>query len=120
MLDPLKPEEQVEASRGIQIVNAAFDSTGLCFMVYVALLSPEVGEVFLKVLNAKLGTALGPEDFPGALGVRVLKAEKEFNRKAGFTKDDDRLPWFYYEEPLPPHNTVFSITDQEIDSTFDF
>jgi len=50
----------------------------------------------------------------------VLKAEKEFNRRAGFTKEDDRLPRFYYEEPLPPHNTVFSITDEEIDSTFDF
>jgi aldehyde:ferredoxin oxidoreductase len=37
-------------------VAAAFDSTGLCFMAYVALLAPEAGEAFLKVLNAKLGT----------------------------------------------------------------
>jgi len=55
-----------------------------------------------------------------ALGVRVLKAEREFNRKAGFTKEDDRLPRFFYEEPLPPHNTVFSLGDEEIDRTFDF
>lgn len=119
-LDPLKPEGQVEASRFIQIAMAAFDVTGLCFMASVALLTPEAGEAFLKVLNAKLGTQLGPDDFPGAMGIRVLKAEKEFNRKAGFTKEDDRLPRFYYEEPLPPHNTVFSITGEEIDSTFDF
>jgi aldehyde:ferredoxin oxidoreductase len=89
-------------------------------MASVALLTPEAGEVFLKLLNAKLGTQLGPDDFPGAMGISVLKAEKEFNRKAGFTKEDDRLPRFYYEEPLPPHNTVFSISDEEIDSTFDF
>ena len=119
-LDPLKPEGQVEASRFIQTAMAAFDVTGLCFMASVALLTPEAGEVFLKVLNAKLGTHLGPDDFPGGMGVRVLKAEREFNRKAGFTKEDDRLPRFYYEEPLPPHNTVFTITDDEIDSTFDF
>jgi len=119
-LDPLKPEGQVEASRFIQIAMAAFDVTGLCFMASVALLTPEAGEAFLKVLNAKLGTQFGPDDFPGAMGIRVLKAEKEFNRRAGFTKEDDRLPRFYYEEPLPPHNTVFSITDEEIDSTFDF
>jgi aldehyde:ferredoxin oxidoreductase len=120
MLDPLKPEGQVEASRGIQIVNAAFDCTGLCFMAYVALLSPEAGEAFLKVLNAKLGTQLGPDDFPGGMGVRVLMAEREFNRKAGFTKEDDRLPKFFYEEPLPPHNKVFSISDEELDSTLAF
>jgi len=119
-LDPLKPEGQVEASRFIQTAMAAFDVTGLCFMASVALLTPEAGEAFLKVLNAKLGTQFGPDDFPGAMGIRVLKAEKEFNRRAGFTKEDDRLPRFYYEEPLPPHNTVFSITDEEIDSTFDF
>jgi aldehyde:ferredoxin oxidoreductase len=119
-LDPLKPEGQVEASRFLQTAMAAFDVMGLCFMASVALLTPETGQVFLKVLNAKLGTRFGPDDFPGAMGITVLKAEKEFNRKAGFTKEDDRLPRFYYEEPLPPHNTVFSITDEEIDSVFDF
>jgi aldehyde:ferredoxin oxidoreductase len=119
-LDPLKPEGQVETSRFLQIANAAFDSTGLCFMASVALFTPEGGEAFLKVLNAKLGTELGPDDFPGAMGTRVLKAEREFNRKAGFTPEDDRLPQFYYKEPLPPHNTVFVISDEQLDSTFDF
>ena len=73
-----------------------------------------------KVIDAKMGTQLGPEDFPIALGTRVLKAEREFNRKAGFTKEDDRLPRFFYEEPLPPHNTVYAISGEEIDKTFDF
>ena len=99
---------------------AAFDCTGHCFMATVAAFDPEPGEAFRKVLSAKLGTQLGPEDFPGAMGVRVLKAEREFNRKAGFTNQDDRLPKFFYEEPLPPHNTVFAISDGEIDRTFDF
>jgi aldehyde:ferredoxin oxidoreductase len=119
-LDPLKPEGQVEASRFIQAVNAAFDSMGMCFMAYVALLTPEAGEAFLKVLNAKLGTEFGPDDFPVAMGMKVLKAEREFNRKAGFTNEDDRLPQFFYKEPLPPHNTVFPISDEELDSVFDF
>ena len=70
-------------------------------------------------MNAKFGTELGPDDIP-ALGIRVLKAEREFNRKASFTNKDDRLPRFFYEEPLPPHNTVVVISDEEMDSTFDF
>ena len=89
-------------------------------MATVAAFDPEPGEAFRKVLSAKLGTQLGPEDFPSAMGVRVLKAEREFNRKAGFTNQDDRLPKFFYEEPLPPHDTVFVISDEELDSTFDF
>ena len=60
---------------------------------------------------------------PGALeemGRRVLRAEREFNRKAGFTNKDDRLPRFFYEEPLPPHNKVVEISEEDIDKTFDF
>ena len=120
MLDPLSPEGQVDTSRFLQIAMAAFDTMGQCFMADVALLSPEGFEAFGKVIGAKLGTQLGPDDFPHALGIRVLKAEREFNRKAGFTNQDDRLPRFFYEEPLPPHNTVFVISDEELDSTFDF
>jgi aldehyde:ferredoxin oxidoreductase len=70
-------------------------------------------------MNAKLGTQLGPDDIP-AMGIRVLQAEREFNRKAGFSEKDDRLPEFFYKEPLPPHNTVVVISDEEMDSTFDF
>ena len=119
-LDPLQAEGAVEISRNLQIAIAAFDCTGQCFMATVAAFDPEPGEAFRKLLSAKLGTQLGPEDFPGAMGVRVLKAEREFNKKAGFTNQDDRLPRFFYEEPLPPHNTVFTISDEEIDRTFDF
>ena len=37
-----------------------------------------------------------------SMGTLVLKAEKEFNGNAGFTNEDDRLPGFFSEEPLPP------------------
>jgi len=118
-LDPLKKEGQIETSRNLQIAMAAADCTGMCFMAIVALFTPEGSEAFLKAINARSGTKLGPDDFTD-MGIRVLKAEKEFNKKAGFTKQDDRLPKFFYDEPLPPHNTVFVISDEEIDSTFDF
>jgi aldehyde:ferredoxin oxidoreductase len=120
MLDPLKKEGQVQTSRFLQIAMAAYDAVGLCFMASVALLSPEAGEAFRRALSAKTGATFEPEDFPEGMGIRVLKAEREFNRRAGFTKEDDRLPKFYYEEPLPPHNTVYTISDEELDSTFDF
>ena len=119
-IDPMQAEGVVEISRNLQTTTAAFDSTGLCFMASVALMEPEPQAVFRQAINAILGTEFGPDDFPRALGTRVLKEERDFNRKAGFTNEDDRLPDFYYTEPLPPHNTVFVISDEEIDGTFDF
>ena len=118
-LDPLKPDGQVAASRNTQIAMAALDCTGLCLFASFPLATPEGGAAFVKLLNAKLGTQYGPEIIM-ALGIRVLKAEREFNRKAGFTKEDDRLPKYFYEEPLPPHNTVVVISDKDMDSVFDF
>lgn len=118
-LDPLKAEGQVEASRNTQIAMAAVDCTGLCLLASFALTTPEGAMAFLQAMNAKFGTQLGPEAIPQS-GIRVLQAEREFNKKAGFTNLDDRLPEFFYKEPLPPHNTVVVISDQEMDSTFNF
>jgi aldehyde:ferredoxin oxidoreductase len=119
VLDPLKKEGQVEMSRAFQFFNAAADSLGMCMMVYASLNSPEEREALLKVTNAKLGSEYALEDL-SVLGIRILKAEKEFNRRVGFTAEDDRLPKFFYEEPLPPHNGVFPMSDEEIDAMFDF
>ena len=52
-------------------------------------------------------------------GFKTLAAEG-IPRKAGFTNQDDRLPSFFYKELLPPHNKVFVISNEEVDSTFDF
>ncbi|MGE5843233.1 MAG: aldehyde ferredoxin oxidoreductase C-terminal domain-containing protein, partial [Deltaproteobacteria bacterium] len=118
-LDALKPDGQVAASRNAQIGAASLDTLGLCLLVGGALRTPEGGQAFLQALNAKLGMNLGPEAIP-ALGIKAIQAERDFNRKAGFTSEDDRLPEFFYKEPLPPHNKVFLVSDADLDTTFDF
>jgi aldehyde:ferredoxin oxidoreductase len=118
-LDPLGAEGQVEASRDSQISMAALDCTGLCLLAGGVLADPEVRDALLNMINAKCGTQLGAQDYQD-MGIRILKAELEFNRKAGFTKKDDRLAKFFYEEPLPPHNKVFVVSDDDLDSIFDF
>ncbi|MFC1839669.1 aldehyde ferredoxin oxidoreductase family protein [Thermodesulfobacteriota bacterium] len=119
ILDPLKKEGQIENSRANQIFSAAADSMGLCLFAMYSVASPDAQEMFIKLVNARLGSSWTVEDLP-SLGIRILKAEKEFNKKAGLTKDDDRLPEFFYKEPLPPHNVVFPFTEEEIDSTHNF
>jgi aldehyde:ferredoxin oxidoreductase len=118
-LNPLKPDGQVEASRNAQIRVAAIDTTGLCVFVMGAVNTPEGEAAFIKLLNSKLETHFGPE-YIGQIGQRVLRAERDFNRRAGFTNQDDRLPEYFYKEPLPPHNTVVMISDEEMDRTFNF
>jgi aldehyde:ferredoxin oxidoreductase len=118
-LDRFSAEGQVEASRDTQTHMAGIDAMGLCDFAQSGLATPEGLETFFRMIGAKLGQSFGEEDWQ-ALGIRVLKAEREFNRKAGFTSKDDRLPRFFYEEPLPPHNKVVVVSDEEMDTTFAF
>lgn len=118
-LDPLKPDGQAEASRNTQVAMASVDCTGLCILASFCLLDPEAGGAFLTAMNAKFGTNFGPEAIP-AQGIKVLTMEKEFNRKAGFSAKDDRLPDFFSTEPLAPHNAVFSVSDEDLDTTLTF
>ena len=118
-LNPLAAEGQVDASRKAQIGIAAMDCTGLCLLAGMALAAPAAAEAMFTMLSAKLGTTIGPNDY-AAMGMRVLKAEREFNQKAGFTNKDDRLPRFFSEEPLPPHNTVFLVSEEELDQLYNF
>jgi aldehyde:ferredoxin oxidoreductase len=119
-LDPLDPKGQVDTSRFLQIAMAAFDCMGQCFMASVACLHPDGFGAFQKLIEAKTGVQLEEDYFPFEIGKRILTAEKEFNKKAGLSEKDDRLPKFFYEEPLPPHNKVFPITDMDLDSVLEF
>jgi aldehyde:ferredoxin oxidoreductase len=118
-LDRFSAEGQVEASRDTQIHMAAVDTVGICDFAQTGLATPEGIENVYKMVAAKMGKTFGQDDW-SALGLRVLKAERDFNRRAGFTNADDRLPKMFYEEPLPPHNKVVIISDEEMDKTFDF
>jgi len=118
-LDRFSAEGQVEASRNTQIHMAAVDSVGICDFAQTGLASPEGIQNVYKMITAKSGKPFGEDDW-SQLGLKVLKAEREFNRRAGFTSKDDRLPKMFYEEPLPPLNKVVVISDEEMDSTFDF
>jgi aldehyde:ferredoxin oxidoreductase len=118
-INALGAEGQVEASRDTQIHMAAVDSVGLCDFAQSGLATSEGIENVYRMVAAKSGLPFSEADWT-ELGLRVLKAEREFNRKAGFTNQDDRLPKMFYEEPLPPHNAVVLVSDEEMDTTFDF
>ena len=118
-LNPLGADGQVEASRNTQIHMAAVDSVGICDFAQSGLAAPGGMENLFTMIGAKLGFPFTETDWTD-LGLSVLKAEREFNREAGFSKATDRLPEMFYKEPLPPHNAVVVISDDDLDTTFDF
>lgn len=119
-VDPLKPEGQVEISRNLQIATAAIDSTGMCLFIAFALLDqPETFNALVDMINAFYGLSLMAEDVT-ELGKKVLKMEREFNKAAGFTNADDRLPAFFKTEKLSPHNVTFGVSDEELDTVFNW
>lgn len=119
-VDPLSNEGQVELSRNLQIATAAIDSTGMClFIAFAALDDPNCLPALIDLINARYGLSLTGDDVTN-LGKSILKTERGFNQAAGFTNTDDRLPEFFYNEPLPPHNVVVDFSGEEIDSFWNF
>ncbi len=119
-LDPLKADGQIEQSRAAQIDSTALDCSGLCLFVLTAIKeNPTAENALLSLVNAKYGTDLTADDW-FALGKRIIKTELEFNKAAGLTEKDSRLPDFFSKEPLPPNNSTFLIRDEELDGIFDF
>lgn len=119
-VDPLSKDNQVNLSRDLQIATAAVDSTGLCVFAAFAILDNDKAlPAVVEMLNAQYGLELSVEDV-SELGKSILKTERDFNSRAGFDKSDDRLPEFFVEEELPPHNVKFDITGDELDDVFNF
>ena len=119
-VDPLTPEGQVELSRNLQIATAAVDSTGMClFIAFAVLDQPETFQALIDMINAFYGMEL-TADGVAELGKSVLKTERDFNERAGFTSKQDRLPEYFIKEELPPHNVTFKVKDEELDQLFNW
>jgi aldehyde:ferredoxin oxidoreductase len=53
-------------------------------------------------------------------GLAKFGDAKGANRAARFTSADDRVPVWLRLEPLAPHNTVFTVSNEELDRVHDF
>ncbi len=119
-VDPLKPDGQVDLSRNLQIATAAIDATGMClFIAFAVLDQPDTFQALLDLLNSFYGLEL-TADSVAALGKNILTMERDFNSRAGFTKEHDRLPRFFSTDSLSPHNITFMVKNEELDRVFEW
>ena len=109
-------ETLLDLSLKQQIKVAANDSLGFCMFGQSV---TNVNLQFLTdALNAAHDAGLTPSFFE-ELGRQTLYYEREFNRQAGFTADDDELPQFFYAEALPPTGQTARFHGSEVHAIYD-
>lgn len=118
-LDGTCKDGQVALSRNLQIVMTVFDSLGLCIFSGICCEDPEALGHLVDMMSAKFGGEWSVDRLMG-LGVQTLILEKQFNRAAGFSAKDDRLPDFMYTESLESVAASFDLSDEELAKTLYF
>jgi aldehyde:ferredoxin oxidoreductase len=115
-VDPLSTENKIELSRKSLKIAGFFDTIGHCVFVGFATADIESGfDGILEECNAVLGTNWTVEDAM-KIGADLIAKERGFNKAAGLGSASDRLPEFMKYEPLAPHNEVWNISDEELDT----
>ncbi|UCD57901.1 MAG: aldehyde ferredoxin oxidoreductase [Candidatus Hydrogenedentota bacterium] len=109
------PDAKVEKSRAVQIQMGFVDSLGMCMFSRAC---PDYNDYVTKLMTALNGAPYTEADLV-ELGKRVLRTEREFNLRAGFTSAHDRLPEFMTEAKIKPHDLAFDVPYEEIDSFYD-
>jgi len=115
-IDHRSPEGQVDLSMIGQYKMAGYDTLGAC--LFAGFGFAVANQTIAQLLNARYGTDY-EDDILVVLGQESIRLELEFNRMAGFTIDDDRLPKWMTEEVLPEAKTTFDVQDQELDRIFE-
>ncbi len=114
-VDPLSAVGQCAPSLDLQLGAAMLDSTGLCLFARPPVYADP--QLMVDLINGRFGWGWTTESLK-EFNKAVLRMELEFNRRAGFTDADNRIPEYMLEEPLPPHGTVFDVPTSEMDAIF--
>ncbi len=114
----LDPTQQKDASLNAQLNMAGYDTIGACIFAGFGYAATPDG-VVKRLLKARYGWDDVPDNILQALGKETIKLEREFNKRAGFTKEDDRLPKWMMEEALPENGSVFDVSEDVLDHIFD-
>jgi aldehyde:ferredoxin oxidoreductase len=116
-VDPFDTKK-ADLSRTFQAATAFIDSTGHCLFIAFPILDiPEGWNGMADEVAGVTGMKVTGEDVV-SWGMEVLKVERDFNKRAGFTNLDDRMPEFMKYEKLPPHNVVWDVPDEELDAVY--
>ncbi|MBK5244693.1 MAG: hypothetical protein JJE18_06670 [Eubacteriaceae bacterium] len=103
--DPTDLIGAVQTSNIMQHIFAMADS--MTCMMTMPTLGGQLDQL-AELYNAMYGGNLNADGLFAAAD-RTLKMEHEFNKKAGWKKEDNRIPEFFRTEPLPSTGKTFDI-----------
>jgi len=107
---------QAYVSNKLQVAMAFADSM-MCIFAFSHIVPG------LPLLGEMLGALYGGDSSYSrvtGMGVKTLLTERAFNKMAGMTAADDRLPEFFYNERSTATGSKFDIQDVELEVLFDF
>jgi aldehyde:ferredoxin oxidoreductase len=112
IVNPGLPEEEwVQKSQEVQMVNAVCDSSGFCQFITPTL------DLIRGFYGALYGDEVSREQI-GDQAWQILSDEWEFNRRAGWTKDDP-MPQCIKDDPIGPANLVWDVKQELIDQVYE-
>ncbi|SFH59293.1 aldehyde:ferredoxin oxidoreductase [Tindallia magadiensis] len=112
-----KADGQVENSKEAQITNTMHDCIGTCLFINPAFANNK--HWLADLAMAIYGKDCQYEDLRNISKATLLK-ERSFNEQAGFSIKENRLPEFFYTEENPDSQTVFDVSEKEMEKIFDF
>lgn len=116
----MKKAGRVQMSQKVQVAYATVDNF-MCHFASFPLTSTHryAAAHIAEAMAGKIGGEWNTDRVWG-IGLETLMLEKAFNRGAGFTAKDDRLPQFFYDEPSPMTGATFDLTDDELAQVLPF
>ena len=111
---------RVPMSQKVQIIYAAINNFMCHFAAFPMASTHKHAIAYVaEALNGRYDAGWTIERVVG-IGMETIKLEKAFNRTAGFSAKDDRLPQFFYDEPSMMTGAKFDLTDEELAQVLPF
>ena len=109
-LKPHQSNDQIKLSKDLQIITMICDSLGICIFTGPV---RENMPAFSALASSFTGEEINEEKLY-ELARSILKKEVYFNSLAGIKKEQNDLPNFFREEPLPNNGLTFDISIEEL------
>lgn len=113
----LDPTAQRDFSLNAQLNMGGYDMLGAC--IFAGFGYAAADGVIKRLLAARYGWDDLPDNILQEMGRQTIKMEREFNKRAGFTAKDDRIPAWMMREAIPENGAVFDVSDEVLDRIFE-
>ena len=117
--EPLPPQVHGIVVTYQQVAQGAAAVRQMARDAFAVLDDPKAMEAICEMFAGLLGRPFTADDYL-AIGKKTLATERCFNSGAGFGPSSDRLPDFFKNEKLSPHDVSFAVSDEELDQVYEF